>query len=154
MQLIQIPKNNGQTRLIQTYEYLIDIKRPQIIKRIRETMDLGVTHENSEFEAAKEELTLIDIRIEAIKKLLNSSKDYEETTDQELITLGSSIHLRIQNRELKCRLVDPAEIQTNKEGLSAESPIGKAIYGKRAGYRTIVETPKGQVPIIITKVIN
>lgn len=130
--------------------------RPQIIKAIEEARAHGDLRENAEYHAAKENQGFIEARIRDIEnKLANANIiDVTKLPHNGIVVFGTTVHLL--NSETNATYVyqlvgdDEADIKLGK--ISINSPIARALVGKKADDTTIVTTPGGILHLEITKI--
>jgi len=144
----------GLDDLKKEYDDLLKIKRPLVVKRLSNARDMGDLSENAEYTAARDELALIDNKAaemeELLKKatLINNDKNIKKGTG---ITLGSSVTLKINNKEETFTIVGEWESDPAKKKISNESPLGKALIGKSKGEEIEISAPAGKM---IYKVVS
>lgn len=136
----------GLKKLEDELQDLKVVKRKEVAQKIKEAREQGDLSENAEYDAAKDEQRDIEARIEEIEKLLkNAEVADEDTVKKGTINLGSTVKvLDIEfDEELEFRLVGSAEAKSLENKISNESPLGRALIGKRTGDIVVVETPAG-----------
>lgn len=137
----------GLEELKHELEDLNKIKRPQVLERVSQARSMGDLAENSEYTAAREELSLIDGRIEELSDIIKSASLIEESyaNGQAIVQLGSSITLSVNGKKEEFVLVGEWEADPKNKKISHESPLGKALIGKAIGDKVEVEAPAGKV---------
>ena len=138
----------GLQKLESELQDLKVVKRKEVAGKIKEAREQGDLSENAEYDAAKDEQRDIENRIEQIEKILkNAEVVVEEEVDLETINIGCQI--RIQDMEfgdeLTYKLVGSTEANSLKGKISNESPVGKALIGKKVGDTVAVETQAGVI---------
>ncbi len=131
------------------------VRRKEIAQKIKEAREQGDLSENAEYDAAKDEQRDIEARIEEIEAILkNSEVILEEEIDKDKINLGSTVKLfDVEfDEEVTYKIVGSTEANSLKGKISNESPIGKALIGKKAGESINVETPAGDAQYKILEV--
>ena len=105
------------------------------LKKLEEAREQGDLSENAEYDAAKDEQRDIEARIEEIEKILkNAEVVVEEEVDLDKISIGCKIRI------LDCEFDEELEYK-----ISNESPVGKALLGKKVGDTVTVETQVGEL---------
>lgn len=136
----------GLNKLEKELDYLKTVRRREVAERIKQALEFGDISENSEYEDAKNEQGFIEGRIIAIEKMLRNVKliDDEEINTSE-VSLGSKVTLLDLeiNEELQYTIVGSTEADPFKSKISNESPVGKALLGKKVGEEVAVEVPAG-----------
>ncbi|HVT01291.1 MAG TPA: transcription elongation factor GreA [Patescibacteria group bacterium] len=138
----------GLEELKRELQDLNDVKRPQVLDRVSQARSMGDLSENSEYTAAREELSLIDGRIEELSDIIKHADLIEETHtkgSKSTIQLGSIIAVSINGKKEEFSLVGEWEADPKNKKISHESPLGKALMGKAIGEKVEVEAPAGKV---------
>ena len=146
--------SEGLKKLEDELDNLIVVKRKEVAQKIKEAREQGDLSENAEYDAAKDEQRDIEARIEEIEKILKNAEIVDEDeVDLETINIGCQIKiLDIEfNDELIYKIVGSTEANSLKGKISNESPVGRALIGKRVGDLVEVET---QVGIVQYKVLD
>lgn len=129
-------------------------QRREIAQKIKEAREQGDLSENAEYDAAKDEQRDIEARIEELENLLkNAEVVVEDEVDLDIINIGCSVMLYDKefNEEVEFRIVGSTEANSLEGKISNESPVGRALIGKRVGEDVKVET---QVGVIEYKVLG
>ena len=122
-------------------------KRQEIAQKIKEAREQGDLSENAEYDAAKDEQRDIEARIEELEKILkNAEVVVEEEADLDKVSIGCSVKILDCEfeEELEYKIVGSTEANSLKGKISNESPVGKALLGKKVGDTVTVETPAGE----------
>ena len=122
------------------------VKRREVAEKIKEAREQGDLSENAEYDAAKDEQRDIEARIEELEKILKNAEVVDEDeVDLEVINIGCRVKiLDVEyNDELEYKIVGSTEANSLKGKISNESPVGKALIGKKAGEVITVETQAG-----------
>ncbi|HIE24946.1 MAG TPA: transcription elongation factor GreA [Anaerolineales bacterium] len=149
---------NGYIKLQRELDELRSVKRKEVAERLREAMEGGELIENAEFEAAKNEQSFLEGRISELKQLLANAHiidyDAEENGKHKYVQVGSTVFLREDGEKNsdKYVIVGAAEADPRSGLISNESPIGKAVLGRKAGEEVEIETPAGKLKFKITTV--
>ena len=135
----------GLKKLEDELEHLKVVKRKEVSQKIKEAREQGDLSENAEYDAAKDEQRDIEARIEEIEKILkNAEVVVEEEVDLDKISIGCKI--RILDCEFdEYKIVGSTEANSLKGKISNESPVGKALLGKKVGDTVTVETQVGEL---------
>ena len=130
------------------------VKRKEVAQKIKEAREQGDPSENAEYDAAKDEQRDIELRIEKLEKLLkNVEVVVEEEIDLEKINIGCKVKVYEieEDEEMEFRIVGSTEANSLQNKISNESPVGKALLGKKVGDVVDVET---QIGVIQYKVLD
>ena len=121
--------------------------RPDVIGRVKAARELGDLRENAEYQAAREEQSFLEGRIQQLQATLDRAVVPEASPDDGLARVGSTIEVVDEAdappEPVAYKLVDPAEARLSEGRLSYRSPIGAALLGRRAGEVVTVTTPAG-----------
>lgn len=137
--------------LRQLEDELQDLKvnrRREIAQKIKEAREQGDLSENAEYDAAKDEQRDIELRIEALEKLLkNAEVIVEEDIDLNQISIGCKVKVYDVDfdEEMEFRIVGSTEANSLQNKISNESPVGQALLGKSVGEVVDVETQAGVI---------
>jgi transcription elongation factor GreA len=136
----------GYEKLKQEIEYLSTEKRREVADRIRIAREFGDIQENSEYDDAKNEQALLEARIAKLEERLRDARIIEAgDVPAGIVSVGSVVRLRdVDAKEtVEYYIVGSAEANPAEQKLSNESPVGKAILGKKKGETVEVATPRG-----------
>ncbi len=124
------------------------VKRQEVAQKIKEAREQGDLSENAEYDAAKDEQRDIEARIEELDKILKNAEVIdEEEVDINVISVGCQIKiLDLEfDEEVVYKIVGSTEADSINGKISNESPVGKALIGKKIGEIAEVETQVGVV---------
>ena len=134
----------GSERLQAELRELTEVRRPEVIGRIRAAKELGDLKENSDYHAAREEQSFLEGRIQAIEAKLREAVITEAPALGEGADIGSRLTVEVDGLESVYLLVGSAEADLSAGRLSVVSPVGRALVGARTGDEVAVETPRGR----------
>ena len=138
----------GLKKLEDELQDLKVVKRKEVADKIKEAREQGDLSENAEYDAAKDEQRDIEARIEEIEKILkNAEVVVEEDVELDKISIGCSVRIYDLEfeEELEYKIVGSTEANSLKGKISNESPVGKALLGKKVGDTVTVETQAGDI---------
>jgi transcription elongation factor GreA len=136
----------GYRRLKDEVEYLSTTKREEVAERIRNSRDFGDISENSEYDDAKNEQALLEARIYALEEKLRGATVIDSgTVNTESVGVGTKVTLQDMERGdvVQYAIVGSAEADPGDHKLSNESPVGRAILGRKPGDKVTVVVPQG-----------
>ena len=138
----------GLEKLMEEITRLESQERPKIAQMIAEARDKGDLSENAEYDEAKNDQAMIENRINEIEDILKNAKVIDEdeiSTDK--VGIGSKIKIKEVGKKtdslLTFKIMSSNEIDPKKGIISNESPIGRAVWGKKLGDKVEVELPGG-----------
>ena len=142
----------GKAELESKLEFLRTTRRREVAERIRGAKDDGDISESGEYEDAKNEQAMVEGRIRTVEHMLLNAQIIEETKS-DVVVLGAHVKLRDGDGEnYEWTIVGSAEANPRQSKISNESPVGKALMGKKKGDKVRVETPGGVEEFSILKV--
>lgn len=143
----------GFTDIESELDELKRVKRPEIIKAIKEARALGDLSENADYHAAREEQAIIEWRIQELEYMVeHASIISEESSDT--VKIGSSVVIRYDDEDdlEEYKIVGSTEADPFENKISNESPIAKALLGKKKGSKVTVESPNGEYEIELVEI--
>ena len=123
----------GLVSLKSEYDELTKVKRTQITKRIQTAREFGDLSENSEYDAAKEEQSLLETRIVQLEDVLKRAQIIEPVKKADFVVIGSTVVVEMNDEVHKFTIVGSMEADPAENKISNESPVGKALLGLQAG---------------------
>lgn len=141
----------GYEQLVKELEELKSVKRPASVDRLQKARAMGDLSENSEYHAAKEDMAFFEGRIREIEELMKNAEVVESTSNNG-IQLGAEIVVERDGKEETYSIVGEFEADPMQKKLSATSPIGSALLGKKKGDTVEVEVPAGKLKYKILKI--
>src|SRR5215210_1863223 len=146
----------GLEELKSKIEHLSTDRRREVADRIRDAREFGDIAENSEYDDAKNEQAMLEKQIAELEEKLRSARVIDEgqvPTDR--VSVGTIVHVKDQrtDKSAKYKMVGSAEADPSKGRLSNESPVGKALIGRRRNEVVSVPVPRGPArELKITKI--
>ncbi|HLA04067.1 MAG TPA: transcription elongation factor GreA [Patescibacteria group bacterium] len=123
----------GLMQIKTEYDQLTNVKRPQITQRIQIAREFGDLAENSEYDAAKEEQSLLETRIALLEDVLSRAQIIEQAKKTDFVVIGSTVVVEMNDEVHKFTIVGSMEADPALKKISNESPVGKALLGLQAG---------------------
>jgi transcription elongation factor GreA len=136
----------GYEKLKQEIEFLRGDKRREIADRIRVAREFGDIAENAEYDDAKNEQAMLEHKIAQLEeRLLNAKVIDKGDIDTSVVSIGATVRLKDvdANQTVEYHIVGSAEANPSEQKLSNESPVGKAIMGRKKGETVEVSAPRG-----------
>src|SRR3982750_2218633 len=137
---------DGLEELKQKIEFLSNDRRREVAERIKGAREFGDISENSEYDDAKNEQAMLEKQIAELEdKLRSASVLDEDTVPTDVVGGGTPVHGKDQqpDKSVKYRIVGSAEANPSEAKLSNESPVGKALMGKKRNEIVSVPLPRG-----------
>lgn len=145
----------GYEKLKEELEYIQTVKKPGISKRLGVARAHGDLSENAEYDAAKEALSHVMIRIRDLTIKLSTAEIIDgKNISSDKVYIGATVTLVDQNtdEELKYILVGTDEVDPMEDKISIDSPIAKGLLGHKVGDVVDIKIPAGIVKYKISKI--
>jgi len=143
----------GLANLKAELEQLSTVRRREVAARIKEAREFGDISENAEYDDAKNEQAMLEARIAQLEEKLRSATVIDNSDiGTDIVRVGSIVHVREGGKSTKYTIVGSAEASPAEMKLSNESPVGKALLGRKRGEEVTFPTPKGERRLKITKI--
>lgn len=145
----------GYKKLVDELEFLKTVKRTEIAEKIKLARSYGDLSENSEYDDAKNEQAIMEARIVTIEATLKNAQVINENeVSNEFVHLASKVTVEMiaTGKTAVYKIVGSNDTDPKNGKISDESPIGKAIMGKKAGDVVEVETPGGNLGIKVLEI--
>ena len=139
---------SGLKKIKLELEELKNIKRPKIVSAIAEARSHGDLKENAEYHAAKEQQAQMESRVIAINDIIARANviDVTKIENNGNVVFGSTVNLKDleTDQKIKYKIVGQDEADASKNLIYFQSPIGKALIGKKIEDLVSVKTPSGE----------
>lgn len=141
----QLLTSDGQQHLLSQLAYLRTVKRAEVAQYLREALEAGGVIRNAAFEDAKFGEAYLEGRIAYLEELLAIAHVIDlDKVPTDVASLGSVVHLVTSDgRAYRYAIVGSYEANPGAGRISNESPVGKALLGRKAGDQVMVATPGG-----------
>jgi transcription elongation factor GreA len=145
----------GLQKLKDELHQLRTVERKLIIKAIADARDKGDLSENAEYDAAKSDQGLLEIKISKMEEIVANARIVDtsklDITKVSILTTVKIKNLK-NNMEMKYTLVAENEADLKAGKISIDSPIGKALVGGKVGDKVDVTVPAGVIPFEIIEI--
>lgn len=145
--------DEGFLELEEELNELKNVRRPEVIKALKEARALGDLSENADYDAARAEQAEVEGRIQELEKIIENAHIIEKgETDK--VSLGSTVKIKyIDDDEIEeYRIVGSKEADPSNNKISNESPIAKAIMSAKVGEIRKVDSPNGEYEVEVVEV--
>jgi transcription elongation factor GreA len=144
----------GLANLKNELDELTTRRRREVAQRIREAREFGDISENAEYDDAKNEQAMLEARIASLEEKLRSATVIDSSDLRtDVVGVGSIVHVKDEGgKSTKYTIVGSAEASPAEMKLSNESPVGKALLGRKRGEEVVISTPRGERRLKITKI--
>ena len=134
---------DGLAKLRTELEEMVNVRRAEVAMRIQEAKEHGDITENAEYEDAKNEQAFIEGRIQSLSAVIKNAVLIDETTSTTHVQIGSHVELDGEQGREAYTIVGSAEASPAEGRISNESPVGRALLGKKKGDKVTVVVPAG-----------
>ena len=143
----------GFTEIEEELDELKRVRRPEIIKAIKEARALGDLSENTEYHSAREEQAIIEGRIQELEYMVEHAEIIEEGSSDK-VKIGSTVVIRYDGEDdiEEYKIVGSTEADPFENKISNESPIAQALMGKKKGAKVTVESPNGKYDVELVEI--
>lgn len=137
-------------------DHRIKVVRPKCIEDVQIAREFGDLSENFEYKAAKREKNHNESRIRYLEKMIKTAKLIKADSAQDVLGLFDTAELLFEEdgEIASYKLVTTLRQNSLKGLLSKESPLGKAILGRRAGERVLIEVDENYSYYVVIKSIT
>jgi transcription elongation factor GreB len=141
----------GYQALVDEYENLTKVERPQVCKTIAWAASNGDRSENADYIYGKKRLREIDRRTRFLAKRINTAQIVDPLQQKgEIVKFGATVLVEDeQGGQKEYLIVGVDEVDTQRNRISWQSPIGRSLLGKGKGDEVEIQTPKGLVELTI-----
>jgi len=145
---------DGLKKLEEELEYLRTVKRAEVAQRLHDAMGEGDIDENAEYDDAKNEQSFVEGRILTLEGMIkNAVLIQAEGKRRDQVALGSTVTVSEDGGEPETyHLVGSAEADPRQGRISNESPLGRALLGKRVGDKVMISAPAGTLSFQIISI--
>ena len=133
----------GLEKLKAELDELTNVKRPEIAQRIHDAKEYGDVTENAEYEDAKNEQAFVEGRIQALTIIIKNAVIIEENHSRTFVQIGSTVTIEGEKGKERYTIVGAAEAAPDEGRISNESPVGRALLGRKKGEEVVVKVPAG-----------
>jgi transcription elongation factor GreA len=144
----------GRAKLEAELEQLKTVRRGEVAERIHAAKEEGDIMENSAYDEAKNEQAFVEGRIMTIEQMLKNAVMIDKTRASDSVGIGSYVTVveRGDDDDEMYQIVGSAEADPTRGRISNESPVGRALLGKRVGEEVQVKIPDGVRHLKVTEI--
>ncbi len=155
MSQVQYFTKEGLEKLKDELERLKTVERPAISQTIAEAREKGDLSENAEYDAAKNEQGMLEMRIAKLEETLSHARIIDESQlDDSKVSILTTVKLKNMktNAVMSYTIVPENEADIKNGKISVSSPIAKGLLGKKAGETVEIEVPAGVMTFKIMEI--
>lgn len=127
-------------------------KEPAAVDRVTKAREFGDLSENSEYHASREDLAFIQGRIEELEDMVARAQVVKTAKHNGHVDIGCQVTVHAGGKEHTFTIVGEFEADPLKQKISHDSPLGKALMGRKVGETVEFEAPVGKVMYAIKKI--
>jgi transcription elongation factor GreA len=134
-------------------ETMTNVRRVEVAARIHEAKEHGDLSENAEYEDAKNEQAFVEGRIQTLQSLIKNATLIDEHHVGDHIQIGSTVTLNGEDGIETFTIVGSTEAKPGEGRISNESPVGRALLGRKKGDKVVVHVPAGDFSYTVTGIV-
>ncbi|MBI2953495.1 MAG: transcription elongation factor GreA [Chloroflexi bacterium] len=143
----------GRAKLEDELKFLREVRRPEVAERIKAAKEFSDTVDNAEFDEAKNEQAFVEGRILTLEKMIANAVIIENNHGHDIVRLGSRVIVSDpEGNKEEYTIVGTAEVRPSQGKISNESPVGRALLGRKIGDEVDVVAPAGLIRFSIVDI--
>jgi len=142
----------GLEELKRELKELVEVKRPEVVQKISVARDMGDLSENAAYVSARDDQAFIEGRIAELEEIIKNAVVSNSAASKGMVTVGSMIRVHVDGGEEEYHMVGGPEADPRERKISNESPLGKALMGKKVGDKVEIDAPMGKLVYTILSV--
>ncbi len=143
----------GYDELIAELKEIKEHKLPKAIERVATARSFGDLSENSEYHAAREDLSFLEGRVSELEALLSKAKVIKRKIGKQTsVSVGSTVTVHIGKTKHVYQIVGEWEANPKEKKISESSPLGKALLGKEVGQEVEITAPAGKIKYKVAQI--
>ncbi len=142
----------GLEKLRQELDEMVSLRRPEIAQRIHDAKEHGDLTENAEYEDAKNEQAFVEGRIQQLEALIKNATLIDEIHGNDHVQIGSTVKVDGPDGKESFTIVGSTEARPTEGRISNESPVGRALLGRKKGDKVTVQVPAGDIDYKIVQI--
>lgn len=136
--------STGLDQLKAELNQLVNTRRPALVERLTLARSMGDLSENSDYQAAREDLTFVDGSISELEELIKSAQ-ITKPAGNDAVDIGHSVTVMVNSHDAVFHIVGEWEADPKQSKISHSSPLGLALMGKKVGDKVEVSAPAGKL---------
>ena len=143
---------DGLEKLRAELDEMVNARRTEVAQRIHDAKEHGDLSENAEYEDAKNEQAFVEGRIQTLESLIKNATLIDENHSSDHVGIGSTVEVDGPDGQERFTIVGSTEAKPTDGKISNESPVGRALLGKKKGEKVVVRVPAGDFTYKIVKI--
>jgi len=128
------------------------VKRLEVAERLKRAKEYGDLSENAEYSEAREQQEALESRIDELEDIVKNASIIKKSSSREFVDLGADVEIEHKGKSRVFMIVGSNEARPEEGMVSNDSPIGRAIIGKKVGDSVKVITPAGETTYKVIKI--
>ncbi len=128
-------------------------ERNKVAEKLKYAASFGDLSENSDYEEAKNEQNMLEMRISRLRETIKEATIVEKNSKSEFVQIGSKIVVKSVNNTEEFEIVSSSESNPLQGKISCDSPMGKAFLNKKKNDTCLINTPSGEKEYKIIEII-
>jgi len=133
----------GLDKLRAELDEMVNVRRAEVATRIHDAKEHGDLTENAEYEDAKNEQAFVEGRIQTLEVLIKNATIIDDKHSTDHVQVGSTVSVEGPDGKESFTIVGSTEASPRDGRISNESPVGRALLGRRKGDKVVVRVPAG-----------
>jgi transcription elongation factor GreA len=142
----------GLEKLRTELDEMTNVRRNEVAARIHDAKEHGDLSENAEYEDAKNEQAFVEGRIQTLEALIKNATIIDEKHSTEHVQIGSTVSVESDDGKETFTIVGSTEASPREGRISNESPVGRALLGRKKGDKVVVRVPAGDFSYTIVTI--
>ena len=142
----------GLDKLRSELTEMTNVRRTEVAARIHDAKEHGDLSENAEYEDAKNEQAFVEGRIQTLEALIKNATLIDEHTTNDHVQVGSTVKVKGPDGSVSFTIVGSTEAKPTEGRISNESPVGRALLGRKKGETIQVQVPAGDIAYTIVAI--
>ena len=142
----------GLEKLRRELDETVSIRRPEVAGRIHDAKEHGDLSENAEYEDAKNEQAFVEGRIQTLEALIKNATLIDEHHSKDVVQIGSTVTVTGPEGQESFMIVGSTEARPTEGRISNESPVGRALLGRKKGDKITVRVPAGDIAYAVVRI--
>lgn len=142
----------GLNKLKEDLKKLKEQKQPKLVQRVARARSFGDLTENSEYSNAREELAFVKNRIDELEEIIARASIVKSDKRKKTVSFGSKVTVKGNGQNNIFMMVGEQEANPTLKKISYNSPLGKALMGKKVGEKVKIKAPVGKIVYVVKKI--
>ena len=128
------------------------VKRLEVAERLKRAKEYGDLSENAEYSEAREQQETVEYRIDELEDIIKNVSIIKKSSSQDSVNIGCEVEIESKGKSRAFTIVGSNEAKPEDGLVSNDSPIGRAMIGKKVGDLVKIKTPAGEATYKVLKI--